>query len=92
MKNNKRALLVELKERLNVSENDCIIINGIVEETSLFGKKNKAKMINGFKEQLNVSEERANEIYNTFMEIFKSRVKYKLLHPFGSYDKKKKEE
>lgn len=92
MKNNKRALLVELKERLNVSENDCVIINNIVEETSLFGKKNKNKMINGFISQLDVSEERAEEIYNTFMDIFKGRIKYKLLHPFGNYDKKKKEE
>lgn len=86
MKNNKRALLVELKERLNVSENDCVIINNIVEETSLFGKKNKTKMINGFIEQLNVSEERADEIYNTFMDIFKRRIKWKIRHPFKSYD------
>ena len=91
MKNNKTALLVELKERLNISENDCVIINNIVEETSLFGKKNKSKMINGFMEQLGVSEERADEIYNTFMDIFKSKVKWKICHPFKSYDKKKKE-
>ena len=85
--NNKTALLVELKERLNVSENDCVIINNIVEETSLFGKKNKAKMINGFMEQLGVTEERADEIYNTFMDIFKRRVKWKIRHPFKSYKK-----
>ena len=76
MKNNKTALLVELKERLNCSENDCVIINNIVEETSLFGKKNKVRMINGFIEKLNVSEERADEIYNTFMSILKGRIKY----------------
>lgn len=89
MKNNKKALLVELKERLNVSENECVIINNIVEETSLFGKKNKTKMINGFMDQLNVSEERADEIYNTFMDIFKRRVKWKIIHPFKSIDNKK---
>jgi len=88
MKNNKKALLVELKERLNVSENDCVIINNIIEETSLFGKKNKAKMINGFMNELGVSEERADEIYNTFMDIFKRRIKWKLCHPFKNYDKK----
>ena len=59
---------------------------------SLFGKKNKAKMINGFMEKLNVSEERADEIYNTFMDIFKRRIKWKICHPFKSYDKKKKED
>ena len=84
MKNNKHALLVDLKERLNCSEEDCIIINNIVEETSLFGKKNKAKMISGFMEQLDVTEERADEIYNTFMHIFKSRITYRFRHPFKS--------
>lgn len=85
MKNNKHALLVDLKERLNCSEKDCVIINNIVEETSLFGKKNKQKMIDEFMNQLDVSLERANEIYDTFMDIFKSRVKWKIRHPFKSY-------
>ena len=92
MKNNKTALLVELKERLNCSENDCVIINNIVEETSLFGRKNKTKMIHGFMDQLNVSEERADEIDNTFMSILKGRIKWKICHPFKSYDKKKKDD
>ena len=84
MKNNKKALLVELKERLNVSESDCVIINNIVEETSLFGKKNKAKMINGFMNHLDVSYERADEIYNVFMSIIKERLKLRIFHPFKS--------
>ena len=88
MKNNKRAVLVDLKERLNCSEQDCIIINNIVEETSLFGRKNKEKMINGFMEQLDVTEARADEIYNTFMDIFKSRIKYRFRHPIKSIFKK----
>ena len=84
MKNNKRAVLVDLKERLNCSEEDCIIINSIVEETSLFGKKNKAKMINGFMNHLDVSYERADEIYNVFMSIIKQRLKLRIFHPFKS--------
>ena len=92
MKNNKKALLVDLKERLGCSEEECLIINEIVEETSLFGRKNKAKMIDGFMSQLNVTEERAEEIYNTFMDIFKSRVKHKIFHPFKSYKNENKED
>lgn len=88
MKNNKKALLVDLKERLNCSENDCIIINSIIEETFIFGKKNKTKMMNGFMDKLKVSEERAEEIYNVFMDIFKTRVKWKIKHPFKSIDVK----
>ena len=85
--NNKKALLVDLKERLNCSEEECIIINSIVEETSLFGKKNKTKMINGFMDKLDCSLERANEIYETFMDIFKTRIKFKIMHPFKNIDK-----
>lgn len=85
--NNKKALLVDLKERLNCSEEECLIINDIIEDTSLFGKKNKAKMINGFMDKLNCTEERANEIYNTFMDIFKTRIKFKIMHPFKNIDK-----
>ena len=90
MKNNKRALLVELKERLGCSEEECLIINDTVEETSLFGKKNKAKMINGFMDRLHVDGNRAEEIYETFMDIFKRRLKFKIFHPFKSYNKKNK--
>ena len=86
MKNNKRALLVDLKERLNCSEEECLKINSVIENTFIFGKKNKKKMIEGFKTELNVSDERADERYNTFMDIFKTRVKYKLRHPFKSID------
>ena len=32
MKNNKRALLVDLKERLGCTEEECLIINDIIEE------------------------------------------------------------
>jgi len=85
--NNKKALLVDLKERLNCTEEECLIINDIIEDTSLFGKKNKAKMINGFMDKLNCTEERANEIYNTFMDIFKTRIKFKIMHPFKNIDK-----
>lgn len=91
MKNNKQALLVDLKERLNISEEECIIINSIVEDTSLFGKKNKAKMMDAFINQLNVTEERAEEIYETFMDIVKSRIKFKIMHPLKNYESKKKD-
>jgi 3-deoxy-D-manno-octulosonate 8-phosphate phosphatase KdsC-like HAD superfamily phosphatase len=89
--NNKRALLVDLKERLGCSEEECLIINDVIEDTFIFGKKNKLKMINAFTQRLHVSEDRAEEIYDTFMDIFKTRIKYKLRHPFKSIDFKKED-
>ena len=86
MKNNKTALLVELKEKTNLTENECIIFNSILEDTFIFGKKNKKKIISETMDKLNKTEEEADTIYNTFMEIFKRRIKYKLRHPFKSID------
>lgn len=87
-KNNKKSLIVELKEKLGCSEEECLVINSIVEDASLFGKKNKQKMVDGFMNELDVSEDRASEIYDVFMHIFRSRIKWKLIHPFRSYKKK----
>ena len=86
MKNNKTALLVELKEKTNLTENEGIIFNSILEDTFIFGKKNKKKIISETMDKLNKTEEEADTIYNTFMEIFKRRIKYKLRHPFKSID------
>jgi len=90
MKNNKKALLVELKEKLGCSEEECLLINSIAEEYFIFKKKNKPKIVNEFEDKLNVSEERAEEIYDVFMNIVKERIKFKIFHPFKNKDKHKK--
>ena len=86
MKMNKKEVIEKLKEELNISEEKCIIINNIIEDHFIIGKKNKEKIIEDLKKQLEVSETEANYIYNTFMSILGKGLEDKIKHPFIDYD------
>lgn len=84
MKMNKTEFIKKLQEKLNYDEEKCVIINDILENTFLIGKKNKEIMINEFITKLEVTEIEANNIYETAMEILSKEVKNKIMHPFRS--------
>ena len=86
MKMNKTEFIKKLQEKLNYDEEKCVIINDILENTFLIGKKNKEIMINEFVTKLEVTEIEANNIYETAMEILSKEVKKKIMHPFRSRD------
>lgn len=85
---NKSDVIEKLKQELNYSEDQCVLINNIVEDTFLIGKKNKEKMIERFINELNIDELEANNIYEVFMSIIGNGIKDKLKHPFRNLDKK----
>ena len=82
MRMNKTDFIKELSNKTGYNEDMCLQINNIIEDTFLIGKKNKEKMINDFKNKLNINEEEANKIYETAMNIISSEIKNKLKHPF----------
>lgn len=82
MKMNKTDFIKELSNRTGYNEDRCLQINNIIEDTFLIGKKNKEKMINDFKNKLNIAEDEANKIYEIAMNIISSEIKNKLKHPF----------
>lgn len=86
MKMNKTEFIKKLQEKLNYDEEKCVIINDILENNFLIGKKNKEIMINEFVTKLEVTEIEANNIYETAMEILSKEVKNKIMHPFRSRD------
>lgn len=86
MKMNKTEFIKELQKKLNYNEEKCIIINDILENNFLIGKKNKETMINEFITKLDVSDEEANKIYETAMNILSKEIKNKIMHPFRSTD------
>lgn len=46
MKMNKEDFLKELKEKTNLSEEDCLKVSYVLDETAfIFGKKNKEKLV-----------------------------------------------
>lgn len=83
---NKREFLEELSKQTGLDEDKCAQINDIIEDTSVIGKKNKEKMVSGFMEKLNLSEEEANNIYEIAMGIIGNQIKEKLKHPFKNQD------
>lgn len=83
---NKEKFIQTLKEKLNVDIAQAKIINNIIESDNIFGKKNKDKIIKDFMEQLNIENKKANEIYETSMNIITNAIKDKIKHPFKSQD------
>jgi len=81
-KMNKQKFIKTIKENLNTSEAQANIINNIIESNNIFSKKNKDKIINDFIEQLNIDKEKAENIYETSLNIITTAIKNKIKHPF----------
>ena len=85
-KMNKTYFLNQLQEETKLSEKDVLVVSSILDDHFVFGKKNKDKIVNDIIEKLNVSSDKAEEIYNITMSIISSNIKDKLKHPFKSQD------
>ena len=83
---NKSEFIKELSKQTGYDEEKCNVINSIVEDTFIIGKKNKDKMIEKFEEQIKLDENEANKLYETVMSIIGGEIKNKLKHPFKSLD------
>lgn len=83
---NKSEFIKELSKQTGYDEEKCIVINSIVEDTFIIGKKNKDKMIEKFEKQINLDENEANKLYEIVMRIIGTEIKNKLKHPFKSQD------
>ena len=86
MKMNKTGFLKELQEKTNLSEKDTLVVSSILDDYFVFGKKNKDKIVTAIKEKLDLTDEKADEIYNITMSIISSNIKDKIKHPFKSKD------
>lgn len=79
---NKKAFIEELKNKTNYTKEQCNLINEVLDNTFLIGKKNKDKMIEQFIEKLNIDNDEANKVYETVMSIIGSNILDKIKHPF----------
>ena len=59
----------KLKKLTNGSEEECTIIDEILNSHFLVGKNNKEKITADFKEKLNLTDEEADNLYNQCSEI-----------------------
>ena len=83
---NKKRFINELQDNTNLSYEECLIVNDFLENNFIFNKKKKDKVINELILKLNISNDRANEIYDVIMQFISSKIKEKIKHPFKSYD------
>ena len=83
---NKKSFIIELQDNTNLSYEECLIVNDILEKNFIFNKKKKDKVINELILKLNISYDRANEIYDVIMQFISSKIKEKIKYPFKSYD------
>lgn len=83
---NKEKFIEKLESVIGVDKEKCIIINSILESYFIIGKNNKEKIILEIEEQLKMSKEEAEKIYEVSMSILGSGIKDKLKHPFKSQD------
>ena len=78
----KEKFIEELSSRIGLDKEKCTVINSIIEDTFLIGKKSKEKMVDAFKEKLNIEPDKAEKIYEEAMSIITTNMKDKLKHPF----------
>ena len=81
---NKSEVIKELSKQTGYDEEKCNLINSILEDTFIIGKKNKEKIIEKFEGAFNFDEIEANKLYEIVMNILGTEIKNKLKHPFGS--------
>lgn len=83
---NKTGFIKELSEQTGYNEEKCILINDIIENNFILGRKNKDKIIQDLQIKINLSEDDAENIYDISMRIIAGEIKDKLKHPFKSHD------
>lgn len=83
---NKTEFINELSKITGCTQEECVIINEVLESQFFISKKNKDKIIADLISRLSFDENKADEIYNASMQIITNNVKDKLKHPFLSQD------
>lgn len=83
---NKKDFIEKLSKETSYNEEKCNLINSIIEDTFIIGKKNKENMIVKFKERLEIEDQEATKLYEIVMQIIAAGIKDKLKHPFKNQD------
>lgn len=83
---NKTEFIKELSDRLSYNEEQCTIINSILEDNFFISKKSKDKIICEIVLKLNIDIDEATRIYDIARKIMNEQVKNKLKHPFKNKD------
>lgn len=83
---NKTKFLNELSKQINLTEKEALLVNDILEKNFFISKKNKDKIISELVIKLDISLNKATEIYNISKKIVSNEIMNKLKHPFKDQD------
>lgn len=83
---NKTEFLNELSKQTNLTEKEALLVNDILEKNFFISKKNKDKIISELVIKLDISLNKATEIYNISKKIVSKEIMNKLKHPFRDQD------
>lgn len=81
---NKDGFIKELSKQTGYDEEKCILINNVIENYFIFGRKNKEKIIKELQIKANLNEDDSENVYDISMKIITGEIKNKLKHPFKS--------
>lgn len=83
---NKNGFIKALSKETGYDEEKCIVINNVIENYFIFGRKNKDKIIKDLQIKASLSEDDSENVYDISMKIITGEIKNKLKHPFKSQD------
>ena len=83
---NKTEFIKELSKQTGYDEEKCTLINNVIENHFIFGKRNKDKIIQDLQVNSNLSEDNAENVYDIAIKIIADEIKNKLKHPFKNQD------
>lgn len=86
---NKTGFIMQLADRLNITEEQAATVDGILEAHHIVGRNSKLAVVAEIKEKLGTDDETAKQISDTASELIASNIRNKLLHPFGGNDEDK---
>lgn len=81
---NKDGFIKELAKQTGYDEERCTLINNIIENYFILGRKNKEKIIKDLQSKATLSEDDAENVYDISIKIITEEVKNKLKYPFKS--------
>lgn len=83
---NKNGFIKELSKQTGYDEEKCILINNVIENYFIFGRKNKDKAIKDLQVKASLNEDEAENVYDITIKIIRNEIKNKIKHPFKNKD------
>lgn len=86
---NKTDFISRLSETANITEEQAVQVNEIMEAHHVVGKNSKLAVVSEISEKLGIDEAAAKEISDAASGLIAGSLKNKLLRPFGGNDEDK---